>query len=115
MAAISIEPEVLVDDATRRIELTYFPLGVAGIITPWNAPINLAAGPLTSALYTGNTVVLKPSPYTPLSTLKIGELLREVFPAGVVNVLAGGDELGRWMTEHPGIDKISFTGSVATG
>ncbi len=115
MAAIRIEPEVLVDDATRRIELTYFPLGVVGIITPWNAPINLAAGPLTSALYTGNAAIIKPSPYTPLTTLKLGEKLREVFPHGVLNVLAGGDELGQWMTAHPGIDKISFTGSVSAG
>jgi acyl-CoA reductase-like NAD-dependent aldehyde dehydrogenase len=95
MAAIAIPVETLADDAERRIELHYRPLGVVGIITPWNAPINLAAGPLTSALYTGNTVVLKPSPYTPLCTLKWGELLRDVFPPGVVNILAGGDELGR--------------------
>jgi acyl-CoA reductase-like NAD-dependent aldehyde dehydrogenase len=115
MAAISIEGEVLVDDAQRRIELHYLPIGVVGIITPWNAPINLAAGPLTMALYTGNTVVLKPSPYTPLSTLKLGELLRDIVPPGVVNVLAGGDDCGQWMSEHPGIDKISFTGSVASG
>jgi acyl-CoA reductase-like NAD-dependent aldehyde dehydrogenase len=60
-------------------------------------------------------VILKPSPYTPLCTLKIAELLREVFPPGVLNVVAGGDELGEWMTAHPGIDKISFTGSVETG
>lgn len=115
MAAIPIEPELLVEDQTRRIELRYFPLGVVGIITPWNAPINLAAGPLTSAIYTGNAAILKPSPYTPLTTLKLAEKLREVFPRGLLNVLAGGDELGQWMTEHPGIDKISFTGSVATG
>jgi acyl-CoA reductase-like NAD-dependent aldehyde dehydrogenase len=115
MAEIRIEPEVLVDDATRRIELTYFPLGVVGIITPWNAPINLAAGPLTSALYTGNAAIIKPSPYTPLTTLKLGEKLRGVFPRGLLNVLAGGDELGQLMTAHPGIDKISFTGSVAAG
>ena len=115
MASIAIAVESLLEDAERRIELHYRPLGVVGVITPWNAPINLAAGPLVAALYTGNTVVLKPSPYTPLSTLKLGELLREVFPAGVVNIIAGGDELGEWMTEHPGIDKISFTGSVATG
>lgn len=115
MAQIPITSELITDDAERRIEVRYVPLGVAGIITPWNAPINLAAGPLVSALYTGNTAVVKPSPYTPLSTLKIGELLRDVFPRGVINVLAGGDELGQWMTEHPGIDKISFTGSVATG
>ncbi|HEV7716169.1 MAG TPA: aldehyde dehydrogenase family protein [Steroidobacteraceae bacterium] len=115
MTGIRIAGEIIADDAERRVELRYVPLGVAGIITPWNAPINLAAGPLTSALYTGNTVVLKPSPYTPLSTLKIAELIRDVFPRGVINVLAGGDALGQWMTEHPGIDKISFTGSVATG
>jgi acyl-CoA reductase-like NAD-dependent aldehyde dehydrogenase len=115
MAQIEIRDEVLTDDAQRRIELRYRPLGVVGIITPWNAPINLAAGPLVSALYTGNTVILKPSPYTPLTTLKLGELLQQILPAGVLNVLAGGDELGAWMTEHPGIDKISFTGSVATG
>ena len=115
MSAIPIPVETLVDDVERRIELRYRPLGVVGIITPWNAPINLAAGPLTAALYTGNTVVLKPSPYTPLSTLKVGELLRDVFPPGVVNILAAGDECGQWMSEHPGIDKISFTGSVGTG
>jgi acyl-CoA reductase-like NAD-dependent aldehyde dehydrogenase len=115
MAAIPIPVETLVDNTERRIELHYRPLGVVGIITPWNAPINLAIGPLVSALYTGNTVILKPSPYTPLCTLKLGELLRDVFPAGVINILAGGDEFGQWMTEAHGIDKISFTGSVATG
>jgi len=115
MLKIRFETETIVDDAEKRIELRYVPLGVAGIITPWNAPINLAIGPLVSALYTGNTVVLKPSPYTPLSTLKIGELIRDVFPRGIVNFIAGGDQLGQWITEHPQIDKISFTGSVATG
>jgi acyl-CoA reductase-like NAD-dependent aldehyde dehydrogenase len=84
MAQIRIEPEVITDTAERRIELHYVPLGVVGIITPWNAPINLAAGPLVAALYTGNTVILKPSPYTPLCTLKIGELLR-YFPHEVVD------------------------------
>jgi acyl-CoA reductase-like NAD-dependent aldehyde dehydrogenase len=112
---IPIAPQVIEDNEQRRIELQWFPLGVAAIITPWNAPINLAAGPLTSALYTGNCVILKPSPYTPLCTLKLGELARQHFPRGVVNVLAGGDDLGRWMTEHPGIDKIGFTGSVEAG
>ena len=115
MVGIAIPTETLIDDKDRHIELRYRPLGVVGIITPWNAPISLALGPLVSALYTGNTVVLKPSPYTPLTTLKLGEVLNEVLPAGVVNVLAGGDELGQWMTEHKDIDKISFTGSVATG
>jgi acyl-CoA reductase-like NAD-dependent aldehyde dehydrogenase len=115
MVGIEIPVETIADDDDKHIELRYRPLGVVGIITPWNAPVNLALGPLVSALYTGNTVVLKPSPYTPLATLKLGEILKDVFPAGVVNVLAGGDELGAAMTEHPGVDKISFTGSVATG
>ena len=115
MTKIQISMETLIDDDERLIELHYRPLGVVGIITPWNAPVNLALGPLVSALYTGNTVILKPSPYTPLTTLKIGELLKDIVPPGVINVLAGGDELGQAMTEHPGLDKISFTGSVATG
>jgi acyl-CoA reductase-like NAD-dependent aldehyde dehydrogenase len=115
MARIAIEPEILLEDDSRRIELRYYPLGVVGIITPWNAPINLAAGPLTSALYTGNAAILKPSPYTPLTTLRLGELLKDAFPRGALNVLAGGDELGQWMTAHAGIDKISFTGSVESG
>ena len=115
MAGIEIPVEVLVEDGKRRIELHYRPLGVVGIITPWNAPAALALGSMTAALYTGNTVILKPSPYTPLTTLKMGELAQSIFPPGVVNVLAAGNDLGRWMTEHSGIDKISFTGSVATG
>lgn len=115
MTRIKVEPEVLVDDAERHIELHWAPLGVVGVITPWNAPVNLAIGPMTAALYTGNCIVLKPSPFTPLCTLRIGELMRDIFPPGVVNVLAGGDELGALMTTHTGIDKISFTGSVATG
>jgi acyl-CoA reductase-like NAD-dependent aldehyde dehydrogenase len=115
MTKIAVRPEVLVDNETLHITLHHVALGVAGIITPWNAPINLAVGPMTSALYTGNCFVLKPSPFTPLCTLRIGELMRDIFPPGVVNVLAGGDDLGALMTAHPGIDKISFTGSVATG
>jgi acyl-CoA reductase-like NAD-dependent aldehyde dehydrogenase len=115
MTKIEIRSEVIVDNAERHVELRYQPLGVAGIITPWNAPVNLAIGPLTSALYTGNCAIIKPSPFTPLTTLRIGEILRDIFPAGVINVLAGGDELGAQLTAHPGIDKISFTGSVATG
>jgi len=112
---IPVRDEVILDNAERHIELRWQPLGVAGIITPWNAPVNLAAGPLASALYTGNCAIIKPSPFTPLTTLRIGELLRDILPAGVLGVLAGGDELGGLLTAHPGIDKISFTGSVATG
>jgi acyl-CoA reductase-like NAD-dependent aldehyde dehydrogenase len=115
LSAIEIRNEVLRESSRQRIELRYRPLGVVGIITPWNVPIAIAIGRITQALYTGNTVVHKPSPFTPLTALKLGELAREIFPPGVLNVIAGGNDLGPWMTEHPGIDKISFTGSVATG
>jgi acyl-CoA reductase-like NAD-dependent aldehyde dehydrogenase len=97
------------------IETRYVPLGVVGAISPWNFPINLSIWKVAPALLAGNTMVLKPSPFTPLCVLKIGELLKEVFPAGVLNVITGGDELGPLMTAHPGFAKISFTGSTATG
>ncbi len=115
LAAIEVENEVLRDDEAGRVELRYRPLGVVGIITPWNVPVGIAIGRITQALYTGNTVVQKPSPYTPLATLKMGEIVSDVLPPGVLNIIAGGDALGERITTHPGIDKISFTGSVPTG
>lgn len=115
VTSMKIGVEVLRDDAQGRVELHYRPLGVAAAITPWNVPIGLAMGKIVHALYTGNALVLKPSPYTPLATLKLGEIGRGVFPAGVLNVVAGGNDLGRWMSGHPGIDKVSFTGSGTTG
>lgn len=99
----------------RTIETRRVPLGVVGAITPWNFPLLLAVWKVAPALAAGNTVVLKPSPYTPLCTLKFGEILRDLLPPGVLNVLSGGNELGEWMTSHPGINKITFTGSTATG
>ena len=109
-------PEKINDDsAAHRSATHHIPLGVVGAIAPWNYPIGLAAFKLASALLTGNTVVLKPSPFTPLTTLKIGELLQTVLPLGVLNVVSGSDQLGPWMTRHPGFAKISFTGSTATG
>ncbi|WP_394778932.1 aldehyde dehydrogenase family protein [Undibacterium sp.] len=115
LVMIEVNPEILRQDASGRAELHYKPLGVVGGIAPWNVPIVLAAPKITSALYTGNTMVLKPSPYTPLTTLLLGEIARDIFPPGVLNVVAGGNELGQWMTDHPQIDKITFTGSIATG
>jgi acyl-CoA reductase-like NAD-dependent aldehyde dehydrogenase len=115
LTSIEIPSEVLRDDGAGRIELRYRPLGVAGIITPWNVPAAIAMGRIIQALYTGNTAIAKPSPYAPLTLLKIGDLARNILPDGVLNVLAGGPALGSAMTAHPGIDKISFTGSVPTG
>jgi acyl-CoA reductase-like NAD-dependent aldehyde dehydrogenase len=114
-ATLQLPVEVLQDDASAHVEVRRRPLGVVAAITPWNFPLILATWKLAPALLAGNTVVLKPSPYTPLTTLKLGELLRDVVPPGVVNVVSGGNDLGGWMTTHPVPRKISFTGSVATG
>jgi aldehyde dehydrogenase (NAD+) len=103
------------DSADRYSETRHVPLGVVGAIAPWNFPMILAMFKVGPALLAGNTMVLKPSPFTPLSTLKFGELAAELLPPGVLNIVTGGDDLGPWMTSHAGFDKISFTGSTATG
>jgi acyl-CoA reductase-like NAD-dependent aldehyde dehydrogenase len=99
----------------QRAVLERRPHGVVAAITPWNVPLTLAGWKLAPALRAGNTVVLKPSPFTPLATLRMGELVRDVFPPGVLNIVSGRDPLGAAMTSHPVPRKISFTGSVATG
>ncbi len=114
-AALTLPETVNEDTAERRSVTRHVPIGVVGAIAPWNFPVVLAMFKVAPALLAGNTVVLKPSPFTPLTTLKIGELLRGVLPPGVLNVITGGDDLGPWMTAHKGIDKISFTGSSQTG
>lgn len=114
-ASLEIPVEVVQDDANARIEIRRRPLGVVGAITPWNFPVLLAAWKIAPALLAGNTIVLKPSPFTPLSTLKLGEILRDALPSGVLNVVSGNDALGAWITSHPAVRKVSFTGSVATG
>ncbi|KEQ52399.1 aldehyde dehydrogenase family protein [Sphingobium chlorophenolicum] len=103
------------DSAERYSETRHVPLGVVGTIPPWNFPLLLAMFKVGPALLAGNTMVLKPSPFTPLSTLKFGELVKDILPPGVLNIISGGDALGPWMTSHKGFDKISFTGSTATG
>lgn len=112
---MAIPVEVTEDSEDRRVEVRRTPIGVVGALAPWNFPVILAMLKAAPALVAGNTVVLKPSPFTPLTTLRIGELARDILPAGVFNVISGGDALGPLMTAHPGIDKISFTGSTATG
>ena len=114
-ASLQIPVEVIQDTPQNRTEVRRRALGVVAAITPWNFPLMLAVWKIAPALLAGNTVVIKPSPYTPLTTLKLGEILRSVVPPGVVNVVSGGNELGGWMTSHPIPRKISFTGSVATG
>jgi acyl-CoA reductase-like NAD-dependent aldehyde dehydrogenase len=108
-------PVEVIEAPGQTVEVHHDPLGVIGAIVPWNFPVTLAIWKIAPALLAGNTMVLKPSPFTPLCMLRIGELVRDVVPAGVLNIITGGDELGPWLTAHAGFDKISFTGSSATG
>ena len=100
---------------TKKLLITYRPLGVVGIITPWNGPFILALNPSVQALMAGNAVIVKPSEVTPFSGALVGELLREAgLPDGVFQVVPGDGETGAALVDA-GVDKISFTGSVATG
>lgn len=115
IATQSLPEEVVEETEERRVVTRYTPLGVVGAIVPWNFPLLLAIWKIAPALVAGCTVVLKPSPYTPLCDLKFVELAQQVLPPGVLNCVSGGDDLGRWMTAHPNINKIAFTGSTETG
>ncbi|OJJ83798.1 aldehyde dehydrogenase family protein [Aspergillus glaucus CBS 516.65] len=115
MAGLPLLEDVIEDDDTRRVITRYVPLGVVGAIVPWNFPLLLATSKIAPALLTGNVIIVKPSPFTPYCGLKLVELAQRFFPPGVVQSLSGDDNLGPWLTSHPGIDKISFTGSTATG
>ncbi|MFI9387028.1 aldehyde dehydrogenase family protein [Kutzneria sp. NPDC052558] len=114
-ADLELPVEVVRDDATGYAEVHRRPLGVVAAITPWNFPLTLAMWKIAPALRAGNTVVVKPSPFTPLATLALGEVLRPVLPPGVLNVIAGPDPLGSLLTGHRLVRKISFTGSTETG
>ena len=92
------------------------PIGVCGLITAWNFPLLLFGLKVAPALAAGNTIVIKPSEITPTSTIRLVEILQEALPPGVLNVVNGdGPSVGEAMTLHPGIDKVSFTGSTAIG
>ncbi len=117
-AGLSLPMKVLQDNNEGCVELHRKPLGVVGSITPWNFPVMIAIWHIMPALRTGNTVVIKPSPLTPLSTLRLVEIMNDVLPAGVVNVVTSddvGENIGAAMSAHPDIRKIVFTGSCATG
>jgi acyl-CoA reductase-like NAD-dependent aldehyde dehydrogenase len=114
-ANLETPAQVIQDDAEALVEVVRRPVGVVAAITPWNFPLTLAFWKIAPALLAGNTLVLKPSPFTPLTTLKVAEILRGVMPPGVLNVVSGGDQLGAWMTGHPVPRKVSFTGSIETG
>jgi|TARA_B100000519_G_C14260860_1_gene447833 acyl-CoA reductase-like NAD-dependent aldehyde dehydrogenase len=115
IAVRRIPVEIVEENDVHVVELHHVPLGVVGGITPWNFPVLLALWKVAPALITGNTFVLKPTPYTPLTALRFGQIAQSVLPAGVLSVLSGGDQLGPQMTNHPDVAKISFTGSTETG
>jgi acyl-CoA reductase-like NAD-dependent aldehyde dehydrogenase len=114
-ATLDLPPEVLRENASLKVVRQHKPLGVVAAITPWNLPVLLLIVELAPALLAGNTVVAKPAPTTPLTTLKLGELCAEILPAGVVNVIVDQNDLGTALTGHPDVAKVAFTGSTATG
>ena len=113
--SLNLDVEIREDSESRRVEAHRNPLGVVGAILPWNFPLMLLGFKLPAALIAGNTVVVKPAPTTPLTTLRFGEIIKEIVPAGVINIIADANDLGGPLTQHPDIRKISFTGSTATG
>ncbi|MCX7587363.1 aldehyde dehydrogenase family protein [Phenylobacterium sp. 58.2.17] len=114
-ASLDLPAKTVQDDATGRVEIRRKPLGVIGAIVPWNFPLILMSFKVPAALLAGNTIVLKPAATTPLSTLKIAELVKDLVPPGVLNIIADANDLGAAITGHPDIRKISFTGSTETG
>src|SRR5271169_532417 len=115
LSSLDLPMKVIEDSGDRRVEAHRRPLGVIGAIIPWNYPLLILSFKLPSALLAGNTLVVKPAPTTPLSTLKFAELVKDILPKGVLNVITDDNDLGGEMTKHPDIRKISFTGSTATG
>ena len=115
LASLELDNAVLADDDTKKVIEQRIPLGVVAAITPWNFPLVLLAIKLAPALVAGNTMVAKPAPTTPLTTLLLGEICAEILPPGVINIIADDNDLGGLLTKHPDIAKVAFTGSTATG
>ena len=114
-ADLELPVEVIQDNDEARIEVHRKPLGVVGSITPWNFPLMIAIWHTMPALRSGNTVVIKPSEFTPLTTLRAVEIINDILPPGVFNIVTGDGSLGAAISNHPDIDKIVFTGSTPTG
>ncbi|KAI1120061.1 aldehyde dehydrogenase [Nemania abortiva] len=112
---LSLPVETIEDTKERKVVTHYIPIGVTVGITPWNYPVYLGCAKLGPALLTGNAFILKPSPYTPYCSLKLAELGTRFFPPGVLQALSGEDDLGTFLTSHPGVNMVSFTGSAPTG
>lgn len=114
-ATTALPGEVLVDDDSGHAEMHYRPVGVVGAIGPWNWPMMITTWQIAPALRMGNTVVVKPSEYTPLSVLALVEIINGVLPTDVLQAVAGKGEIGARLSSHPDIGKLMFTGSTATG
>jgi acyl-CoA reductase-like NAD-dependent aldehyde dehydrogenase len=114
-AARIARSEIIRETDVDRVAVLRAPVGVVGLIIPWNFPITILFMKLGPALWSGNTIVIKPAPTTPLTTLRLADLLNAALPAGVLNTLTGEGDVGEALVAHPGIAKISFTGSTATG
>ncbi len=114
-ATLDIPSRVIQDDQEGYVELKRKPLGVVAGIVAWNFPVLVACWKIGPATLAGNTIVLKPAPTTPVATMALGQLIKDVFPPGVVNIVADDNDLGPYLTSHPDIAKIGFTGSTGTG
>lgn len=114
-AGLRIPDETVEDTDERTAVVRYRPLGVGCAIVPWNWPLLLGVGKIGPGVMAGNTVIVKPSPYAPYTLIKVAELAAKMFPPGVIQVLSGDESLGPLLTLHPGVNKISFTGSTASG
>jgi acyl-CoA reductase-like NAD-dependent aldehyde dehydrogenase len=114
-AAFELDPEVVVEDGETHAELHYRPVGVVGAVGPWNWPMMISVWQFAPALKMGNTVVLKPSEYTPLSVQALVAVVNQALPADVLAVVPGDGAVGAALTSHADVDKIMFTGSTKTG
>jgi acyl-CoA reductase-like NAD-dependent aldehyde dehydrogenase len=114
-AEASLPDRIIELEPGRHVEQRYRPLGVVAAITPWNLPLILLATKLGPALLMGNTVVAKPAATTSLTTLRLGELIADLVPPGVINVIADANDLGGDLTRHPDVRMVTFTGSTAVG
>ncbi len=114
-AELQLPVDVIQDNEVARIEVHRKPLGVVASITPWNWPLLIAIWHVMPALRAGNTVVMKPATFTPVSTLRFVQLASEILPPGVINIITGPGRVGGMITAHPDVAKVVFTGSTPTG
>ncbi len=114
-ASLDLPIDVVFEDETRRDEVLRKPYGVIAAIAPWNWPLLIAIWQIIPSIRAGNTVVIKPSEYTTIGTLELIRVINEILPKGVLNSVSGPGDVGSWLVDNPGVDKIMFTGSASTG